>query len=175
MGTSVPTSSCSGLDHPASGLVAVTTHAISMACLITCALVAFAPAPCVNTVSLATAINSLPLYPTGTLQLWITFLRYQLFAQSLLKKLPFKPQHTLTVRFRVLFTSFSGFFSVFPRGTIPLSVSELYLELEVADSRFPGGILTPSTLETTQSHLLAPTGLWCRTIEPSPFSIMKRT
>lgn len=94
------------------------------ACLIACALVAFAPAPCLSTVSLATTVNSLPLYPTGTLQLWINLSRYQLFAQFLLKKLPFEPQHTLTARFQVLCTSISGSFSVFPRGTISLSVSE---------------------------------------------------
>jgi hypothetical protein len=124
MGTKVPTSSYPGLDHPASGLAAVTTRAISTACLITCALVAFAPAPCFDTVSLATAVNSLPLYPTGTLQLWINLSRYNMFAQTSLKKLPFEPQHTLTVRIQVLFTSFSGFFSVFPHGTISLSVSD---------------------------------------------------
>lgn len=93
------------------------------ACLIACALVAFAPAPCLSTVSLATTVNSLPLYPTGTLQLWINLSHYHLLAQALLKKLPFEPQHTLTVRFQVLFTSISGFFSVFPRGTTSLSVS----------------------------------------------------
>lgn len=73
-GSKTPTSSYSGLDHPASGLAAVTTGAVRTTCLIACAPVAFAPASCLSTVSLATAVNSLPLYPTGTLQPWIDLL-----------------------------------------------------------------------------------------------------
>lgn len=92
-------------------------------CLVTCALIAFASASILSDVNLATQTNSLPLYPKGIVQPWIKFWRQKSLATSSLQNLPFWLYNTVTVRFQVLFTSTSGFFSAFPHGTNLLSVS----------------------------------------------------
>lgn len=92
--------------------------------LVTCAHIAFALDTFLSEIILATKTNSLPYYPKHTLQLWIKLIHYHHLAITSFKNLPFEPQHAVTTRFQVLFTSISGYFSALGRPTNSLSVSE---------------------------------------------------
>ena len=92
--------------------------------LVTCAHIAFASTSSLDELSLATEANSLPCYPKQTLQPWNQLLCYKSLTTCSLKNWPYRPQHTITVRFQVLLTSISGYFSALGHPTNSLSVSE---------------------------------------------------
>lgn len=57
----------------------------------------------------------------------------------------------VTSQFQVLFNALPGYFSTFPRGTSPLSVSSLYLGLEAG-----APIFTPKQMDVTQNAAQSP-------------------